>query len=95
MKRKAMTQKITMWKPSRRYAPFMFAAIQSGLTSAVAAGIASANLIWVDGFWQHWLRSWTAAWMFMLPIVILAAPLITRLAHFMTRSDVTDIGPRE
>jgi hypothetical protein len=78
-----------MWKPPRRHAHFLFAVIQSGLTSAIAAAVASANLVWIGGFWTHWLRSWIVAWIFMLPIVILAAPLIRRLADLKTRSDVS------
>jgi hypothetical protein len=76
-----------MLRPPRRYAHFLFAAIQSALTSSIAAAIASFNLIWVGGFLRHWLQSWTVAWIVMLPVVIAAAPVILRLSEFMTRPD--------
>jgi hypothetical protein len=76
----------------RRYAHFLFAAIQSALTSSIAAAIASFNLIWVGGFLGHWLRSWAVAWIVMLPVVILAAPAILRLSEFMTRPNAANIG---
>ena len=78
--------------PPRRYAHFLFAAIQSALTSSIAAAIASFNLIWVGGFLEHWLRSWAVAWIIMLPVVIVAAPAIVRLSEAMTRPDATNVG---
>jgi hypothetical protein len=81
-----------MPRPPRRYAHFLFAAIQSALTSSIAAAIASFNLIWIGGFLAHWLRSWAVAWILMLPVVILAAPAILRLSEFMTRPDATKIA---
>jgi Protein of unknown function (DUF2798) len=79
-----------MPRPPRRYAHFLFAAMQSALTSSIAAAIASFNLIWAGGFLGHWLRSWAVAWVLMLPVVIIAAPAISRLSEFMTRSDEAD-----
>ena len=40
---------------SRRYSHFVFGVIQSGLTSALAAGIASAGYVESGSFLQHWL----------------------------------------
>jgi hypothetical protein len=79
-----------MPRPPRRYAHFLFAAMQSALTSSIAAAIASFNLIWAGGFIGHWLRSWAVAWVLMLPVVIAAAPAILRLSEFMTRSDAAN-----
>jgi hypothetical protein len=76
-----------MLRPPRRYARFLFAAIQSALTTIIAAGVASINLLWEGGFFEHWLRSWLLAWTAMLPIVIVAAPVIARLSEAMTRPD--------
>jgi hypothetical protein len=81
-----------MPRPPRRYAHFLFAAIQSALTSAIAAGIASVNFFWAGGFFGHWLRSWAVAWIVMLPVVILAAPAILRLAESMTRPSTANIS---
>jgi hypothetical protein len=74
-------------KPSRRYAHFLFAAIQSALSSAIAAAVASLNLPWAAGFFEHWVRSWAEAWIIMLPVVILAAPAISHLSNLMTSLD--------
>lgn len=78
-----------MLRPPRRYAHFLFAALQSGLTSAIASAIASVNLFWKGGFFEHWLQSWLAAWVIMLPIVIVAAPAILHLSNFITRPDIS------
>lgn len=69
----------------RRYAHFVFGIIQSGLTSAVAAGIASYPFLETGGFFVHWIVSWLLSWVLMLPVVILAAPFIRRLANALTR----------
>jgi Protein of unknown function (DUF2798) len=81
-----------MSRPPRRYAHFLFAAVQSALTSSIAAAIASFNLIGVGGFLGHWLWSWAVAWVLMLPVVIAAAPVILRLSELMTRADSTNAG---
>jgi hypothetical protein len=65
----------------RRYSHFVFGTIQSGITSLIASGIASFPSI------THWLVSWIIAWVAMLPVVILAAPLIRRLSLVLTREE--------
>ena len=67
---------------------FHFGVIQSGLTSAIAAGIASAPFLAEGSFLVHWLMSWLLSWMLMLPVVVLAAPVIRGLANALTREDV-------
>lgn len=69
----------------RRYSHFVFGVIQSGLTSAIAAAIASLPFRVTGSFTMHWLQSWLVSWVLMLPVVIFAAPAIRRLAHAMTR----------
>jgi hypothetical protein len=71
----------------RRYAHFVFGVIQSGLTSAVAAAIASFPFLTDGSFLKHWLQSWLLSWFLMLPVVLFAAPAIRKLAHFLTRED--------
>jgi hypothetical protein len=73
-----------MLRIPRRYAHFVFAVIQSGLTSAIAAAIACAPFFQQSTFLEHWLISWSIAWATMVPIVLLAAPAIRRLAIFLT-----------
>jgi len=69
----------------RRYSHFVFGVIQSGLTSAIAAAIASLPFRASGSFSMHWLQSWLVSWLLMLPIVIFAAPAIRHLARAMTR----------
>ena len=63
-----------MFAIPRRYGHFLFAVIQSGLTCLIAAGVASLPLV---KQLIHWLLSWIVSWVAMLPVVILAAPLIS------------------
>jgi len=67
-----------------RFAPYLFGAIQSGLTCLVASGIACAPMLGEGHFLAHWLSAWLIAWVTMLPIVILAAPLIQKLVRRIT-----------
>ena len=74
----------------RRYAHFLFGIIQSGMTSAIAAAIASASLIADGVFFRHWLVSWILSWFCMLPVVIFAAPSIRKLTLALTRPDALE-----
>lgn len=69
----------------RRYSHFVFGVIQSGLTCLVAAAIASYPLLATGRFFQHWLVSWLIAWAMMLPVVVLAAPVIRSVSDRLTR----------
>jgi hypothetical protein len=51
------------------------------MTSLIAAGIASFPSM------THWLLSWLISWAGMLPVVILAAPLIKTLSLVLTREE--------
>ncbi|WP_061026235.1 DUF2798 domain-containing protein [Bradyrhizobium sp. CCH5-F6] len=64
----------------RRYAHFVFGIIQSGLTSLIAAGIASFPV-------RHWMLSWLIAWAAMLPVVLLAAPAIRAFSLRLTQEE--------
>ena len=69
----------------RRFSHFVYGVIQSGLTCAIAAGIASWPFVATGTFISNWLKSSLIAWVMMLPIVLLAAPAIRGLTHFLTR----------
>jgi hypothetical protein len=71
----------------RRFSHFVFGFIQSGLTCAVAAAIASVPFLAAGTFTSHWLQSWLMAWVMMLPIVLFAAPAIRSLTLILTRED--------
>ncbi len=68
----------------RRFSHFIFGVIQSGLTSLIAAGIASFPSADPMQFLGHWLLSWLVAWIAMLPVVVLAAPAIRAISVALT-----------
>ena len=76
-----------MLRIPRRFSHFVFGFIQSGLTCAVAAAIASIPFLAAGAFVTHWLQSWLMAWIMMTPIVLFAAPAIRRLTYILTRED--------
>ena len=80
-----MYTNVSMLKIPRRYSHFVFGTIQAGLTCAIAAAIASYPLVGRGNFIAHWLQAWFFSWCLMLPVVIFAAPTISRLANAVTR----------
>lgn len=71
----------------RRYSHFVYGFIQSGLTCAIAAAIASFPFMASGTFVAHWLQSWLFSWLLMLPVVLFAAPAIRRLTHAVTSEE--------
>lgn len=76
-----------MLRIPRRYSHFVFGIIQSGLTSLIAAGIASLPAGSAMIFLGHWMVSWLIAWAAMLPIVLLAAPAIRAFSLRLTQEE--------
>ncbi len=72
---------------SRRYSHYVFGVIQSGLTCAVAAAIASFPFVTDGSFTSRWLQSWLLAWLTMLPVVLFAAPYIQKASDALTRDE--------
>jgi hypothetical protein len=83
----AFLQEPLMLGIPRRFSHYVFGIIQSGLTSLIAAGIASYPFLAAGAFVRHWLQSWVLAWVMMLPIVVFAAPVIRGLTHALTREE--------
>lgn len=73
-----------MRKIPHGYGHFAFSVIQSALTCAIAAAIASLPAGSAQVFFRHWLMSWGLSWMVMLPVVVVAAPFIRRLVARVT-----------
>jgi len=71
----------------RRYSHFIFGTIQAGLTSFIAAGIASIPFLSTGRFLFQWLASWLISWVVMLPFVLFAAPFIRRLSIALTSEE--------
>jgi hypothetical protein len=51
-----------MLRIPRRYSHFVYGVIQSGLTCAIATGIANVPFLAAGSFVIHWLQSWFVAW---------------------------------
>jgi Protein of unknown function (DUF2798) len=71
----------------RRYSHFVFGVIQAGLTSLIAAGIASVPFMAQGEYLSHWLASWLISWGAMFPIVLFAAPAIRALSVRLTTEE--------
>lgn len=67
-----------------RYGHFVFGVIQSGLTSCIAAGVASFPFMDEGNFLGQWILSWLMSWLIMLPVVIFAAPFIRKAVMKLT-----------
>jgi len=76
-----------MLRIPRRYSHFVYGVIQSGLTCAIAAAIATYPLAHAGEVLKTWLQAWTLSWVGMLPVVIFAAPLILRFSTALTRNE--------
>jgi len=81
-----------MFAIPRRYSHFVFGVIQSGLTSLIAAGIASYSAVVTGHFLWNWMMSWLVSWVAMAPVVLLAAPAIRSLALALTRDEAVLSG---
>lgn len=68
----------------RRYSHFIYGVLQSGLTCAVASAITTVQLVSFERFLVSWIASWFLSWLMMLPIVVLAAPIIKLLTLYFT-----------
>ena len=79
-----------MFAIPRRYSHFIFGVIQSGLTSFIAAGIASLSAFATGHFLWNWLASWLVSWAVMSPVVLLAAPIKRSLSMVLTREESAD-----
>jgi hypothetical protein len=73
----------------RRHSHFVYGVIQSDLTCAVAGAITSLPFLHEGSFLNHWIASWLISWVTMLPIVLLAAPFIRKIADMLTGSEST------
>ncbi|ABD08646.1 conserved hypothetical protein [Rhodopseudomonas palustris HaA2] len=71
----------------RRFSHFVYAVLQSGITTAIASMIASVPFLGEGTFLEHWLGAWLVSWMLMLPVVLFAAPWLRRLTLALTTED--------
>ena len=69
----------------RRYSHFVYGAIQSGITSLLAAAITSYPFLATGQFLRHCLLSWLISWAALLPVVLVAAPVLKSMSMRLTR----------
>jgi hypothetical protein len=82
--RPMLTSDMVRCVPSR-YAPFAFGIMQAGVTTSVATAVTNLRVGATSAGWiVDWLAAWSLAWIAMLPIVVLAAPLIQRAVRAIT-----------
>ena len=68
-----------------RYAPLVYGIIQAGITSAIAAAVATYKIMGLGmDFLMQWGAAWLVAWATMIPVVVLVAPLIQRAVLKLT-----------
>jgi hypothetical protein len=64
----------------KKYSHFVFGVVQSGLTCAIATGIACLP----TKSFSYWATSWLISWVTMAPIVLIAAPWIGQVVEWVT-----------
>nr|PZN78652.1 MAG: GNAT family acetyltransferase [Pseudomonadota bacterium] len=75
----------TMRRLPRRYAHFVYGMIQAAITTAVATTVATRQIASADlHFVLYWIESWSLSLATMLPVVLLAAPIIQRAVYSLT-----------
>lgn len=68
----------------RRFGPLVFGAVQALLTTGFASGIAVARTSTPSGFMQNWPLAWATAYLVVLPIVLVMAPILRRFVDRVT-----------
>ena len=71
-----------------RYAPYAYGILQAAITTGVATAIAIYPLAHsAIEFIERWMVAWFAAWLTMVPVVLLAAPYIHRAVMRLFEAD--------
>ncbi|MDZ5435185.1 DUF2798 domain-containing protein [Pseudomonas fluorescens] len=76
-----------MRRLSPRYRQHATGVIQSAITCAIAAAIASPSGLSPDALLVYWFKAWLLAWATLIPFVLLATPLIKRLATLLVEDE--------
>jgi len=72
----------------KKYAPFLFGLILSGLMSLLVSGITTVRTTGLEvAFTGIWLSAWLTAWSIAFPVVLLIAPLTRRVVDKITVAD--------
>lgn len=76
---------------SPRYRQHVAGVIQSAITCAIATAIASPSGLSLNALLVYGVKAWLLAWATLIPFVLLATPLIKRLAGLLVE-DEPDAG---
>ena len=68
---------------SQQYRQQVFGLLQSAVTSAIAALIASPKGMAMVAFMLNWSTTWLLTWLSMIPVVLLAAPIVRRVTDLI------------
>lgn len=75
-------------KLPKRYAPYLFGLLLSGMMSFIVAGIATVRALgFVDGVMFNWMTAWLGAWVVAFPAVLVVAPLVRRIVAAVVEDD--------
>lgn len=67
-------------KLHKRWSPYLFGLLLSGMMSFIVAGIATLRALgFVDGFLYNWITAWLGSWAVAFPAVLVVAPLVRRM----------------
>ena len=66
----------------RKFEPYLFGLILSGLMSFVVAGISTVRAVGLtDGVMGLWITAWLTAWAVAFPLVLVIAPFTRRVVQ--------------
>ena len=75
--RKSVKQKIVF--------AFLMGIVTTGLVSFT---VILVNLGLTEAFWQIWLKSWSLAFLVVVPAILIVAPLIQRFVDFLFKGRI-------
>jgi hypothetical protein len=76
----AMKSDILPRKLPKRYAPYLFGLILSGVMSFIVAGIATISAVgFIDGVFLRWITAWLPAWAVAFPVMLVVVPVVRRI----------------
>jgi Na+(H+)/acetate symporter ActP len=78
----------------KRFAPFLFPFLLSGLMTLLITGMSIARVLGMDtlvnnpgSFVQTWLKAYVSAWLVAYPILLLVIPIVRRLVDWLTADE--------
>jgi hypothetical protein len=73
---------------------FLMGIITTGLVSFT---VILANLGFTETFWQTWLKSWSMAFLVVVPVILIVSPVVVRFVDFLfkERSEIKNFKKDE